>query len=54
VNNDHATFVKKIEEKIDVLVIGPFEKQLTKKMNECFKKCTIYIFPIKVFSILKS
>jgi hypothetical protein len=31
VNNDHATFFKNFEEKINVLVRGPFEKQLTKK-----------------------
>jgi hypothetical protein len=49
VNNDHATFVKQIEEKINILSRKSFEKQLTKKMNECFKKCIIYIFSIKVF-----
>ncbi len=53
VNNDHATFVKKIEEKINVLVRRLFEKQLTKKMNECFKKCTIYNFSIKVLFVFK-
>jgi hypothetical protein len=52
-NNDHATFVKKIEEKINVLVRRPFEKQLTRKMNECFKKCTIYIFSIKILFVFK-
>jgi hypothetical protein len=31
VSNVHAIFVKKFEEKVNVLISGPFEKQLIKK-----------------------
>jgi hypothetical protein len=31
VDSDHAIIIKKIEEKVNVLVRGPFKRQLAKK-----------------------
>jgi len=41
VESDHATIIKKIEEKLNVLVRGPFERQLAKKKKKGFRKCNI-------------
>jgi hypothetical protein len=40
-DNDHTTIIEKFEKKVNVLVRGPFERQLAKKKDECFRECNI-------------
>ncbi len=47
VDSDHTTIIKKIEEKVNVLVRGPIERQLAKKRMNVLRNVISKFFPIK-------
>ncbi len=47
VDNDHTTIIKKIEEKVNVLVRGPFERQLAKNRMNVLGNVISKFFSIK-------